>query len=208
MLSNIYNIKNMKIYRTNKYIIIDNFLNYDFYNNLIDEIKNTDVKNNLIFNDPYSNSQRNWIVKEWIFCQKLNLFLSSKFFYNILWKIIWIKIQRDSINNTIWKSNTLLIHDYKKWESLWWHIDKTDNINFIWSFVYYLNNLDYDYSNWWILQLGDIINNKISIKKNIIPKWNRLIFLNYNKWKSFHRITQISWDIPRMSIHDQIFSIN
>ena len=170
------NIVNLiKKLNNNNYLVLDDFINKDFYKvvedklnnlnnfNIVDERKASFLNNKtIVFDIPELTDLYNFFISE-----DFEIFLKLIYRKN-LQKYRKIKLGKDcKKNNLLEKSKLGICQIYEKWDFLWWHTDIAKDMKMkeclekwgyaewdkciiwkydeIWAFIYYLYNSD---NNW------------------------------------------------------------
>ena len=189
------------------YIVFDNFIEHEFYNECLGEVKNNNIK--ILGVDEGASRLNKSIFIKWKNLYKLNNFLKWKNFEKYVSLFFKSNLERefyvdsDDIEKLSWEYEWLLGQLYEEWDYYGWHVDWLEKWISLGTFIYYLSAYsdgDDLCPNWWELELWEGEWGNIKWYKEVQPLNNRLVLLLYSDI-AFHRVNKvISDDFKRISI--------
>ena len=201
-----------------KYIVLDDFLQLDFYKELTWAL----IKKKWRW---YFDASIAWNYKSWRkFFQRSNIFAALTQLYLSKWFSQYVSVlfgkkcqlQQSLDDNKIiyfflkllWLKGAML-HSYQQDDFLTWHTDGPIG-TVVWSMVYFMND-KWNEADGGCLQLWKKTtspDSSIIAYQDIPPIWNRLVLFLTEHDTSWHRVAPVSspW-FERISFHEQFFTV-
>lgn len=200
---------NMRRNHPIKYIVLDDFLDPEFFDSLMNEIHTS--KHHLVWDSNW----REIHYTSWYFSKIFWSFYLSQdmrdFLYNFYpkWiKIEWLKWWKNILQkflNIFSRKNGLFFRKNVIFSQLDWHTDWPQS-KIAWSFILYLNK-EWESAWGWNLVLWYPSVLWIHPYAEIPPICNRCVLLVCEENISWHRVSRLTWPNSRLFIHDQILYI-